>query len=79
MARRTAAGMDAARKVLVELRTSLLDQLAHLEKLELETGPLRALADAFAGDNAMKTALETFAIGAMFDHVLVRPTSASDR
>jgi len=69
-ARRVAAETDAARKVLLDLRTSLLDQLAYLETLERETGPLRALADAFAGDNAMKTPLETFAIGAMFDHVL---------
>lgn len=69
-ARRTTAEVDASRKVLVELRTSLLDQLEHLEKLEQETGPLRALADAFAGDNAMRTPLESFAIGAMFDHVL---------
>ncbi|KEQ53722.1 AAA family ATPase [Sphingobium chlorophenolicum] len=69
-ARRTAAEMDAALKLLVDLRTSLLEQLDNLERLERETGPLRSLADAFAGDNALKTPLETFAIGTMFDHVL---------
>lgn len=69
-ARRTAAEMEAALKLLVDLRTSLLEQLDNLERLERETGPLRALADAFAGDNAVKTPLETFAIGTMFDHVL---------
>lgn len=69
-ARRTAAEMEAALKLLVDLRTSLLEQLDNLERLERETGPLRALADAFAGDNALKTPLETFAIGTMFDHVL---------
>ena len=69
-ARRTAAEMEAALKLLTELHTSLLVQLENLQRLERETGPLRALADAFAGDNALKTPLETFAIGTMFDHVL---------
>lgn len=69
-ARRTAAEMEAALKLLVDLRTSLLEQLDNLERHERGTGPLRALADAFAGDNALKTPLETFAIGMMFDHVL---------
>lgn len=69
-ARRTAAEMEAALKLLDDLRTSLLEQLDNLQRLERETGPLRGLADAFAGDNALKTPLETFAIGAMFDHVL---------
>ena len=41
-----------------------------LRQLEKETGPLRALADAFSGQNEMNTALESFAIGAMFDQVL---------
>src|SRR5690606_39609076 len=39
-------------------------------KLEEETGPLRALAEACSGQNEMNTTLETFAIGAMFDQVL---------
>ncbi len=69
-ARRTAAEMEAGLKLLAELRTSLLEQLVNLERLERKTGPLRALADAFVGDNALKTPLETFAIGTMFDHVL---------
>jgi len=68
--RRAAADADAARKVLDDLRTSLHDQLERLAALERETGPLRELADAFAGDNLVRTPLETFAIGAMFDHVL---------
>lgn len=68
--RQAAAAADAAGKVLDDLATSLQDQLERLSKLEEETGPLRGLADAFAGDNLMRTPLETFAIGAMFDHVL---------
>jgi exonuclease SbcC len=65
-----AADADAARKVLDDLLASLRDQLERLAKLEDETGPLRGLAEAFAGENPMRTPLETFAIGAMFDHVL---------
>ncbi|NJR77502.1 AAA family ATPase [Sphingomonas corticis] len=68
--RRAAADADAAKKVLDDLLSSLRDQLERLARLEEETGPLRGLADAFAGDNLMRTPLETFAIGAMFDHVL---------
>ncbi len=68
--RKAAADADAAKKVLDDLLSSLNEQLEHLAKLEAETGPLRGLADAFAGDNLMRTPLETFAIGAMFDHVL---------
>jgi exonuclease SbcC len=68
--RKAAADADAARKVLDDLLSSLRDQLERLTRLEEETGPLRGLADAFAGDNLMRTPLETFAIGAMFDHVL---------
>lgn len=68
--RQSAADADAARKVLDDLLASLRDQLDRLGKLEEETGPLRGLAEAFAGENPMRTPLETFAIGAMFDHVL---------
>ncbi len=68
--RKVAADADAALKVLDDLRSSLHDQLERLARLERETGPLRGLADAFVGDNLMKTPLEAFAIGAMFDHVL---------
>jgi len=68
--RKAAADADAARKVLDDLLASLRDQLDRLTRLEEETGPLRGLAEAFAGENPMRTPLETFAIGAMFDHVL---------
>lgn len=68
--RKAAADADAAKRVLDNLLSSLREQLEQLAKLEAETGPLRGLADAFAGDNLMRTPLETFAIGAMFDHVL---------
>lgn len=55
---------------LVALRAELLEELTRLRQLEEETGPLRALADSFSGQNEMNTALESFAIGAMFDQVL---------
>ncbi len=52
------------------LRDELAEELARLRRLEEETGPLRALADAFSGQNEMNTTLESYAIGAMFDQVL---------
>jgi exonuclease SbcC len=55
---------------LIGLRSELSDELTRLRRLEEETGPLRALAEAFSGQNEMNTALESFAIGAMFDQVL---------
>ena len=68
--RQVAADAAAARKVLDDLLASLRDQLTRLDRLEEETGPLRELAEAFAGENPLRTPLETYAIGAMFDHVL---------
>lgn len=55
---------------LLELQASLADELKHLLSLEQSSGSLRGLADAFDGQNEMRTTLETFAIGAMFDQVL---------
>jgi exonuclease SbcC len=55
---------------LVELQTSLSDQLENLHALEQSSGALRGIAEAFDGQNEMRTSLETFAIGAMFDQVL---------
>ncbi len=55
---------------LVDLQTSLADQLESLQALEQSSGALRGIAEAFDGQNEMRTSLETFAIGAMFDQVL---------
>lgn len=55
---------------LVDLQTSLADQLESLHALEQSSGALRGIAEAFDGQNEMRTSLETFAIGAMFDQVL---------
>ena len=55
---------------LLELQSSLADEQKKLESLEQSSGPLRSLAEAFDGQNEMRTSLETFAIGAMFDQVL---------
>ncbi len=55
---------------LVELQTSLASELKSLQGLEQSSGSLRGLAETFDGQNEMRTSLETFAIGAMFDQVL---------
>lgn len=55
---------------LVELQASLADELKCLQNLEQSSGSLRGLAEAFDGQNDLRTTLETFAIGAMFDQVL---------
>lgn len=55
---------------LVDLQASLADQLEDLRALEQSSGALRGIAEAFDGQNEMRTSLETFAIGAMFDQVL---------
>lgn len=65
-----AATMRANLEKLESLKNELTEELARLRRLEEETGPLRALADAFSGQNEMNTTLESFAIGAMFDQVL---------
>jgi len=64
------AAARAKHNGLVALRVGLSKELTRLRQLEEETGPLRALADAFSGQNEMNTALESFAIGAMLDQVL---------
>lgn len=65
-----AAGANARLQHLERLATELAAEIARLDRLEQETGPLRELADAFTGRNDMKMNLETFAIATMFDHVL---------
>ena len=65
-----AAGTNARLQNLERLATELATEIARLDRLEQDTGPLRELADAFTGRNDMKMNLETFAIATMFDHVL---------
>ena len=65
-----AAGTNARLQHLEKLAIELSEEVARLDRLEQETGPLRELADAFTGRNDMKMELETFAIATMFDHVL---------
>jgi exonuclease SbcC len=64
------AGTNARIQHLEKLANELSAEIARLDRLEQETGPLRELADAFTGRNDMKMELETFAIATMFDHVL---------
>lgn len=65
-----AAAATATYQSLLRLRDTLAAELERLAQLERETASLRGLADAFDGNNEMRTALETYAIGAMFDQVL---------
>lgn len=55
---------------LLDLQSSLADELKNLHILEQSSGPLRGLAEAFDGQNELRIGLEAFAIAAMFDQVL---------
>jgi len=70
LATQAAADMRAQSNQLNQLLINLRDQLNELARINEESGPLRALADAFEGRNAMSTTLETYAVGTMFDQVL---------
>ncbi len=69
-ASRISAEAQQKHRSLLELEASLADELKKLQSLEQSSGSLRALAEAFDGQNELRTTLETFAIGAMFDQVL---------
>lgn len=69
-ASRHSAEAQQKHRSLVVLQTSLADELKNLQSLEQSSGSLRGLAEAFDGQNELRTTLETFAIGAMFDQVL---------
>ncbi|AKM12243.1 AAA family ATPase [Croceicoccus naphthovorans] len=69
-AARNSAGARQKHQSLIDLQTSLADELKNLQDLEQSSGSLRGLAEAFDGQNELRTTLETFAIGAMFDQVL---------
>lgn len=69
-ASRHSAEAQQKHRSLQELQTSLADELKNLQSLEQSSGSLRGLAEAFDGQNELRTSLETFAIGAMFDQVL---------
>lgn len=64
--------LDAVARLsqLQKLHREVREEAAALDRLEAETGPLRDLALAFAGENDARTTLETFAIATMFDRVL---------
>lgn len=69
-AARNSAEAQQKHRSLMDLQTSLADELKSLQGLEQASGSLRGLAEAFDGQNELRTTLETFAIGAMFDQVL---------
>lgn len=64
---------ESIRAVLIrlqQLQTNLATERETIERMEAEFLPLGKLADAFNGRNSLKTNLESFAIGAMFEAVL---------
>lgn len=69
-AAKQSAAAQQRHQSLVDLQASLADQLENLRVLEQSSQALRGIAEAFDGQNEMRTSLETFAIGAMFDQVL---------
>lgn len=69
-ARQLAAATQEIHAGLVRLRNDLAAELTRLIELEIETGPLRMLAEACTGQNEANITLEAYAIGTMFDLVL---------
>lgn len=71
---------EAAARVdqLNKLHSELADTIRRLEQAEQESGPLRELAALFDSRNPLNLDLETFAIGAMFDQVLVAANQRLD-
>lgn len=64
---------DAAARLgqLNKLLDELAETIDRLDRAEAESGPLRELAALMDAKNAFNLDLETFAIGAMFDKVLI--------
>ncbi|MHA6687650.1 AAA family ATPase [Mesorhizobium sp. A556] len=56
---------------LTRLHQSISKALESIKQLEAETAPLRELSRMFNAENSQRLDLETFAIGAMFDQVLI--------
>lgn len=65
------AEAQARLRQLETLQHDIASELRRLEQIEAETASLRTLAALFNADNPLRLDLETFAIGAMFDQVLV--------
>jgi DNA repair protein SbcC/Rad50 len=55
---------------LQNLRSEIDETLIRLQEFETRTAPLRTLSALFNAGNALRLDLETYAIGAMFGHVL---------
>jgi exonuclease SbcC len=65
------AQAEARLRQLEKLQREIAGELQRLEQIETETASLRTLAALFNAENPLRLDLETFAIGAMFDQVLV--------
>ena len=70
-ARTIFADAQAKLKTFQRLRNEISDELARLAKVENDTAPLRELAAMCNAENPSRLDLETYAIGAMFDQVLM--------
>jgi exonuclease SbcC len=64
------AHIGARLSLLEKLRAEIDESLSRLEEYVSKTAPLRALSALFNAENDMRLDLETYAISAMFDHVL---------
>lgn len=64
------AHIGARLSFLEKLRAEIDESLSRLEEYVSKTAPLRALSALFNAENEMRLDLETYAISAMFDHVL---------
>lgn len=65
--------LESIRTILIrleQLQANLAAERETIERMDAEFLPLGKLADAFNGRNPLKTNLESFAIGAMFEAVL---------
>jgi len=67
---RAVAETTARREQLEKVHDQITTELAAVDRLEQETGPLRDLAKMLSGQNGRNMDLETFSIAAMFEHVL---------
>ncbi|OWK23066.1 hypothetical protein AJ87_40510 [Rhizobium yanglingense] len=71
LAKTARAQAQARLRQLEKLQLDIAGQLKRLDEIETETASLRTLAALFNAENPLRLDLETYAIGAMFDQVLV--------
>ena len=65
------ANAEARLNQLEKLWSEITNGLQRLEQIELDSAPLRELAALFNAGNTLRLDLETFAVGAVFEQVIV--------